>query len=112
MMNYERVLAAVLNYPWAILPQTLTAIAEVLARREAGVHFTEKEIAEVIGAKKLDRDPWLAEFSADKVWLAHRGDITAASGNGGSGGGKAKAPAIHPIHIRGIARSLSSRSPR
>jgi capsid assembly protease len=62
-MSYERIIAAVLEMPWAILPAKLEAIAEVLARRESGERYTAEQIDAVIGARKTSHEPVLVELA-------------------------------------------------
>lgn len=52
MKAYDRVLAYVLEHPWAILPSALEAICEILALRLEGKEFTTEEIEARIGAPR------------------------------------------------------------
>ena len=72
-MTHDRIIAAVLEMPWAILPAKLEAIAEVLARRESGERYTSEQIESAIGARKESPEPQTFECFAD-------GGIVAASG--------------------------------
>lgn len=49
--RYERVVAAAIEKPWAILPAKLALLAEVLALRLDGQRFSDDEILERVGAK-------------------------------------------------------------
>jgi HK97 family phage major capsid protein len=57
-MKYARIIAEVLNIPWAILDAKFDAIATVLARCEAGETLTEEEIRARVGEKKLQGEPY------------------------------------------------------
>lgn len=48
-MKYRSVVRAVLAHPWAILPEKLDAICELLSMRSAGQKFTRSEVAARIG---------------------------------------------------------------
>ena len=52
-LKYQRVLRAVAETPWAILPAKLAVIQQLLAFRAAGGRLTAEEIREQIG-KALD----------------------------------------------------------
>jgi HK97 family phage major capsid protein len=64
-MAYERIIAAVMEMPWAILPAKLEAIAEVLARREDGERYSPEQIDAVIGARRESHEPITIECFAD-----------------------------------------------
>jgi signal peptide peptidase SppA len=49
-MKYRHICAEVFNKPWAILPEKLGIIAELIALRAAGEKLTEEQIRERIGA--------------------------------------------------------------
>lgn len=49
MAKYARILQAVLNSPWAIVPSKLDTILEVLAIRANGGHVPDDEIKAVVG---------------------------------------------------------------
>lgn len=49
-MKYRQISAEVFNKPWAILPEKLAVIAELIALRAAGEKLTEEQIRERIGA--------------------------------------------------------------
>lgn len=55
MPRAERVLQAVVSTPWAIMPEKLEAILEILELRMAGVHFSPDELAARIEASREDR---------------------------------------------------------
>lgn len=100
-MKYAHVISAVMGSPWAILPGTLQAIAEVLARREAGVELSDEEIRERIGALKTDRRPhFLAEdgtrLEEQDGQLLAVGGIVGASGS--SSAGRGKLVAVLPVY--------------
>lgn len=52
MSKYDRILTAVMETPWAILPQKLVVIRELLAIRAAGHHLTDEEIKARIEAEQ------------------------------------------------------------
>lgn len=51
-MSYERIIAAVMAEPWAILPSKLRAIETVLSDRVRGVRYSAEEIEAKIGGAK------------------------------------------------------------
>lgn len=55
--RYPRIMRAVAETPWAILPSTFHAICELLAVRAAGGMFTDEEVAARIGAGPASRKP-------------------------------------------------------
>jgi signal peptide peptidase SppA len=50
MSKYHRICAEVFNKPWAIVPEKLAVIAELIALRAAGEKLTEEQIQDRIGA--------------------------------------------------------------
>lgn len=50
MKTYDRVIKMVAEHPWAVLPETLDIVLEVLALRAEGVMFTDAEIQQRLGA--------------------------------------------------------------
>jgi signal peptide peptidase SppA len=50
MSKYQRICAEVFNKPWAILPEKLGIIAELIALRAAGEKLTDEQIQDRIGA--------------------------------------------------------------
>lgn len=50
--RYDHILAAVQRHPWAILPEKLDLIAEVLELRANGKEFTPEEIAARVGTER------------------------------------------------------------
>lgn len=69
--GYSKVRSAVAGTPWAIRPEKLDAIVEVLDLRAAGVTFTPEEIQARIGSPKPEADMVLLPIDAiaadDKV---------------------------------------------
>lgn len=63
-MKYPHVIAEFCRKPWAILPDKLHAIAELLAVNAGGGKFTEEEVKERIGACGDDEHERLAERPA------------------------------------------------
>ena len=57
--RYQRILTAVATQAWALRPETLVAMREVLERRIAGERLSDEEIGERIGA-----EPGGAQFTA------------------------------------------------
>jgi hypothetical protein len=57
-VKYARIIAEVLNTPWAIADAKFDAIAQVLARCEAGERLSEEEIRERVGERKIQALPW------------------------------------------------------
>lgn len=60
LASYVNVARMVYERPWAILPQTLAVIEEVVRLRVEGFRFTEDELAERVGA--VDRRAVVSEF--------------------------------------------------
>lgn len=56
-MKYERIVRAVAETPWAILPSKLAAILDLIAFRAEGGKLTDEEIRERIGAGPSTRGP-------------------------------------------------------
>lgn len=54
-MKYDRIIRYVLETPWAIRPQALAAIIEVLQTRVDGKVFSDEELADRIGAANAQR---------------------------------------------------------
>lgn len=54
-MKYSSVLSAFFNHPWAILPEKLAAISEILLLRASGQTLTDEEIAARTGGNKAGR---------------------------------------------------------
>ena len=50
-MKYHNIVNAFFNHPWAILPEKLAAISEILILRVRGEHLTDDEIASRTGGK-------------------------------------------------------------
>lgn len=57
-VRYRNILRAVAATPWAILPETLLAITDLLALRAAGGHLEAAEIEERIAAGPGSRKPY------------------------------------------------------
>lgn len=57
--RYTHVLNAVAQTAWAILPETLETIKEIVAMRAEGMSFTQEEIRERIGADFEQPQPFL-----------------------------------------------------
>lgn len=55
MSRYARILAFVSEHPWALLPQTLDILVEVLTLRASGTMFSDEEIQARIGAAAATR---------------------------------------------------------
>lgn len=51
MTSFPRLTAAIVQYPWAIMPDRLEAIAEVVERRVEGYRLTREEIAAIKGER-------------------------------------------------------------
>lgn len=51
MVRYQRIIDAVLEKPWAILPSKLTQISHLLIARQNGVQMTADQIQEIIEAE-------------------------------------------------------------
>lgn len=52
-MRYQRVISAVLETPWAILPSKLREIEAVLSDRAAGIRYTAEEIEARLDGRKV-----------------------------------------------------------
>jgi signal peptide peptidase SppA len=63
-MRYPQVARAVLETPWAILPQTLAAILDMLALRTHGEKLSEEEIQARIGNGPARKDVYMAGSTA------------------------------------------------
>lgn len=55
MTKYDRIIAAVRDQPWAILPSKLAAITSLLELRAAGITLTDADIAARIGGDPQER---------------------------------------------------------
>src|SRR5262245_53281319 len=55
-MAYDRILRYVSEQPWALLPDTLAAMRDVLRLRAGGVRFTDEEIQARLGAQEKRRE--------------------------------------------------------
>lgn len=86
-LKYQRIVRAVAETPWAILPSKLSVILDVLAFRAAGGALTDVEIAERIGAAR-DRPKLRSNGDIAVLQLvgtiAHRMGSMAASSGGTS----------------------------
>lgn len=76
-MNLERIIAMVMATPWAIQPDTLAFIMEVLFRRHIGIRLSQAEIEARIGAAPAGRAPRESRAGAVAVLrvsgiIAHR----------------------------------------
>ena len=54
-MKYSNVISAFFNHPWAILPEKLAAISEILTLRASGGMLSDEEIAARTGGNKPGR---------------------------------------------------------
>ena len=57
-VRYRNIVRAISSMPWAILPETLAAITELVAIRAAGGRFSAEEIEERISAGPGPRQPY------------------------------------------------------
>ena len=81
-LKYQRIIQAVVETPWAILPQKFLVIRDLLALRATGERLTDEEIAERLAAGRPKNEEWRME----------NGEIGAArSSNGGAAGGNSVA---------------------
>ena len=51
-LKYQRIIQAVVETPWAILPQKFLIIRDLLAIRASGNNLTEEEIAERVATAR------------------------------------------------------------
>jgi signal peptide peptidase SppA len=72
--RYDHVIRAVQESPWALLPEKLDAIVEVLQLRAAGGRFTPAEIRARIGARR--DDPPAPAMSGDIAVLPLQGILS------------------------------------
>ncbi len=72
--KYRRIIAACVNEPWAILPEKLEQIAELLELRSQGVRLTEDQARARIGV--VDQPPNLVESRSRVAVLNVFGTIT------------------------------------
>lgn len=57
-VRYRNIIRAITSTPWAILPETLAAIVEVVSMRAAGERFSAEEIEQRIEAGPGSRKPY------------------------------------------------------
>lgn len=74
--TYAHVLRAVGSQPWAILPEQLDIIVDVLTMRAAGEHFSEQELEQRIGAaRRPQRAPVAGEQGGGVAVIPIHGTI-------------------------------------
>lgn len=99
MTTLPHLRAAVLAHPWAILPDRLEAIAEVLERRFAGVKLDKDEIAAIRGDRAINGAIEL--FSIDASGIPQALDAAAIEARG-AGGGSQPAGVVAVINVSGV----------
>ena len=87
-MKYERIISYVCEQPWAILPEKLQIIADIITMRAAGQKFTAKEIEARIGKRRSSGEAGTGDGGAVAVvpimgLLCHRMDMF-SDGSGGT----------------------------
>lgn len=91
MTTFPHLRAAIVRQPWAILPDRLEAIAEVVERRVfAGIRLSPEEIAAIKGER--NQDGLLSLYSLEGAQVEARG----------SGGSDQRAGMIAVINVSGI----------
>jgi HK97 family phage major capsid protein len=106
-MNYERVISAVISYPWAILEGKYNAIVSVLARREAGERFTEEQIASAVGTPRtVATPPYLVgedgQVFRQRVHEDATGAVTVVSAYEAAAEAKAKTKMVAVLPVFGV----------
>jgi HK97 family phage major capsid protein len=97
-VRYARIIAEVLNTPWAILDSKFDAIATVLARCEAGERLSEEEIRERVGERKIQGAPFFADQESNffkDVFEAQDSSLKLAASS--SGASTPKLTAVIPV---------------
>lgn len=82
-LRFGHIISMVLNTPWAILPEKLAIITELIAFRAAGGNLSEEEIRERVGAVTTPRQRAMQSVAIIPIYgvLVPRGNlITEASG--------------------------------
>lgn len=100
MTTFPHLRAAVLGHPWAILPDRLEAIAEVIERRIAGVRLEKDEIAAIRGDRAINGAMDLFSIDANGIPMAM--DAAAIEARGAGGGGQAQGGVIAVINVSGV----------
>lgn len=83
---YELITRWVLNTPWAILPEKLAVICDVLRLRAAGERLSDEQIRERIGAARTPQQQRLGTVAVLPLYgtIAHRADMIVESSGGTS----------------------------
>lgn len=107
--SYSKVRSAVAGTPWAIRPEKLDAIVEVLDLRAAGVTFTPEEIQARIGSPRPEADMVLISIDALKDG-SYGPEPEAAAQQKRSGGGPGAIALIPMYGVIGQRMSLMQES--
>lgn len=95
MTTFPHLRAAVVGHPWAIMPDRLEAIAEVLERRFSGVRLSQDEIDAIKGERHVNGTLNLFAVGANGI-------PTPIEARGGGGGQRADGGVIAVINVMGI----------
>lgn len=115
MRDYTHVMSLLYNTPWAILPEKLHAMTEVLRLRLQGVTFTAEEIRERVGAAPV-RTGAMPMVSGSVAVLPLRGVISqranlitqASGGTSAEAFGKAFQGAIESDSVKAVVLDIDS----
>lgn len=102
MTTFPHLRAAVLSQPWAILPDRLEAIAEVLERRFAGVKLDQAEIEAIRGNRPIHGAMELFSIDAHGIPMAMDAAAIEARGAAGGGGAQNQGGVIAVINVNGV----------
>lgn len=89
-LKYQRIIQAVVETPWAILPQKFLIIRDLLAIRASGNNLTEEEIAERVATARGGNEN-------DRLKNGEILTTRPSNGGGGSGGAVAVLPLVGTI---------------
>ena len=85
-MKYSRILTEFYNTPWAILPEKLAVITDLLVARSLGIRMSDEEIKSLIGAVEHPTQNQVGSVAVIPVYgvLAQRMDLLGAMSGGTS----------------------------